>query len=76
MVNSMRTVNRRFVTTAEAARLAGLSGHALARRVRAGEIQHYRDPSDYRVRLIDVAELEQFLQPRPARREEEPIAAV
>ncbi len=70
VVNSTRTVNRQYVSTAEAARMAGLSGHALARRVREGELQHFIDPSDRRVRLFDVTELERYLQPRPARREE------
>ncbi len=74
MVNS-RTVSRRFISTAEAAQMAGLSGHALARRVREGELQHFIDPSDRRVRLFDVTELERYLQPRPARREEGPTAA-
>lgn len=61
---------RKFINTAEAAQLAGLSRQGLARRVRAGEIQHFLDPSDRRVRLFDVEELECYIQPRPARREE------
>jgi hypothetical protein len=67
---STRSKSRRFVSTREAASIAGLSTHALSRRVQAGAITQYRDPSDYRVRLFDVAELEQFLRPRPTPREE------
>ncbi len=70
MVSSTRSMNRKFVTTAEAAQLAGMTGHALSRRVQAGELTHFIDPSDRRVRLFDVGELERYLQPRPARREE------
>jgi len=45
----------------------------MSRRVRAGVLQSWIDPSDNRVRLVDLDELEQYLaNPRPARRSSDP----
>ncbi len=56
---------QRFLTHREAAALLGVSGHALRRRVARGDLRHFVDPSDLRVRLIDQTELEKFMAPRP-----------
>ncbi len=53
-----------FITATEAARVAGVSAPAMTRRLKAGELAWYRDPSDHRVRLIDAGELEQYLVPK------------
>ena len=58
----------RLVSTSEAAELAGISIHAVARRVRSGLLHQYRDGTDLRIRLIDISELERLLQPTPLSR--------
>ncbi len=67
---------QRFLTFSEAAATLGVSEPALLRRVRAGHLQTYVDPTDYRVRLVDAAELEAFMVPRPLRRDGQEVAMV
>jgi len=74
-MHSTRSKNRKFITATEAARLAGFSPPALSRRIKAGAIATYKDPSDYRVRLIDINELERYLEPTLIRQKEGPTAA-
>ena len=64
---------KRLAPSSQAASLTGLSPSAMSRRVRAGVLQSWIDPSDNRVRLVDLDELEQYLaNPRPARRSSDP----
>ena len=60
-----------FVTQKEAAAWLGITEHAMGRRVRRGELTAHRDPTDLRVRLIDLAELKRYARPRPLPRREE-----
>jgi hypothetical protein len=56
---------QQYLTATAAARLAGLSPPAMSRRLKAGELTWYRDPSDHRMRLIDADELQQYLKVTP-----------
>ncbi len=69
------TKTRTFITARQAARLAGFSPPAMSRRIKAGAIATYKDPSDYRVRLIDINELERYLEPTLIQQKEGPTAA-
>ncbi len=60
-----------FITTTEAARVAGISPPAMTRRLKAGELTWYRDSSDHRVRLIRTDELQQYLKVTPSNGREE-----
>jgi len=55
----------RFVTAAAARERLGIDSHGLRRRVARGMLTAYVDPSDLRVKLFDVAELEALSTPRP-----------
>ena len=56
----------RLAPSGEAARRAGLSSSAISRRIKEGAIAAWRDPSDHRVRLIDLDELDRYLAtPQP-----------
>ncbi len=65
---------QRFLTFGEAAATLGVSMPALQRRVEAGHLTSYADPTDFRVKLIDAQELERFMVPRPLRREGQEVA--
>jgi hypothetical protein len=69
------TKTRTFITASQAARIAGFSPPAMSRRIKAGAIATYKDPSDYRVRLIDINELERYLEPTLIQQKEGPTAA-
>ncbi len=69
------TKTRTFITARQAARIAGFSPPAMSRRIKAGDIATYKDPSDYRVRLIDINELERYLEPTLIQQKEGPTAA-
>ncbi len=69
------TKTRTFITASQTARIAGFSPPAMSRRIKAGAIATYKDPSDYRVRLIDINELERYLEPTLIQQKEGPTAA-
>ena len=57
---------KRLAPSGEAARLAGLSPNAISRRIKEGAIAAWVDPSDHRVRLVDLDELDRYLaSPQP-----------
>jgi len=61
----MPAKGQRYVTHSEACAILGVSPPSLRRRVAAGHLRLFVDPSDLRVRLIDQRELEEFMTPRP-----------
>jgi hypothetical protein len=63
-----------FITTTAAARIAGLSQQAMTRRLKTGELTWYRNPTDHRMRLIDVDELKKYMAPK-RRSEREEVSA-
>ncbi len=68
---------KRLAPSSEAARIAGLSPNAISRRVKAGVIKAWIDPSDHRVRLVDLDELDRYLTtPQPVRHSDrDPVQA-
>lgn len=50
-----------YIPVAEAKRRLGLSDPAFARRVRRGEIVTYRDPCDWRRRVVQRVDLDRYL---------------
>ncbi len=54
-----------FITAAAARECLGIDSHGLNRRVARGMLTPYLDPSDLRVKLFDVAEIEALRAPRP-----------
>ncbi len=72
----MPELTKKFVTTGEAATFLGINRASVRRRVSAGELQAYQDPTDRRVFLFDVNELARYAKPRlVTRREEVPVSA-
>jgi len=59
------STNNEFLTLGEAARRIGLSGPAMRRRVHAGDLAVYSNPVDGRERLIRLADLAAYLEPKP-----------
>jgi excisionase family DNA binding protein len=59
-----------FVGHREAARRLNVSQPTLRARVRRGDLTTWKDPLDDRRKLLRVSDLEDFLQPRPARQEQ------
>ena len=67
----------RLAPSGEAARIAGLSPNAISRRIKEGAIAAWIDPSDRRVRLVDLDELDRYLAtPQPVRHgDRDPVRA-
>ena len=58
----------------EAARRLGLSKMTMARLVKEGRFLVYENPLDRRQKLVDIAEIEAAVRPRPLRSPLEPDA--
>ena len=72
-----KTKPKRLASSAKAAKVAGLSPNAISRRVKAGLISTWTDPTDLRLRLVDLDELEDYLSTptRVQRRNSDPVRA-
>jgi len=59
------TATTEFVPARMAARLLGVSGHTLRKRLNSGDLPAFVDPLDHRRRLVRLDDLEAFRQPKP-----------